>query len=63
MLGKNSSEPPLKCLLVLLNGFVLIISNDILSYLPEKVNLLRELAWCTSLNFQIILLLVIIWCS
>lgn len=64
MQGKHSSEAPLHCLSVLLNGFVLVNSNDILSYSPEKVNLLRELDRRTSLNFQIMLLLIIIkWCS
>lgn len=64
MQGKHSSEVPLHCLSVLLNGFVLVNSNDILSYSPEKVNLLRELEQRTSLNFQIMLLLIIIkWCS
>lgn len=60
MLGKHSSEAPLHSLFVLLNGFVLVNSNDILSYSPEKVNLLRELYQRTSLNFKIMLVLIII---
>lgn len=60
MLGKLSSEAPLHWLFALLNGFVLVNSNDILSCSPEKVNLLRELNQRTSLNFQVMLLLIII---